>query len=71
MVENTNNNLLAKQKTVTSQGGELIKFLGITLTMSLDTKRGGVTAFWDDDKVLEETIFQNKNSWNCFILSIR
>jgi hypothetical protein len=60
IVENTNNNLRAKQKTVTSQG-ELIKFLGITLAMSLDTKRGGVTAFWDDDEVLEETIYQNKN----------
>lgn len=56
----TNNNLRARQKTPTTQG-ELVKFLGITLAMALETTRGGVKAFWDDGQDLEETIYQKKN----------
>ena len=38
-----------------------MKFLGITLAMGLETTRGGVKAFWDDDEDLTGTIYQNKN----------
>jgi len=60
IVVHTNNNLRARQKTYTTQG-ELVKFLGITLAMALETTRGGVKAFWDDDADLTETIYQHKN----------
>ena len=39
----------------------MIKFLGITLAMSLENTRGGVIAYWDDDEDLGETIYQKKN----------
>ena len=57
IVIHTNNNLRARRKTQTTQG-ELVKFFGITLAMSLETTRGGVKAFWDDDdEDLGETIY--------------
>ena len=56
----TNNNLRANRKAVTSKA-ELVRFFGLTLSMALDPTRGGIRSYWDDNLNFEETIFQRKS----------
>jgi len=55
----TSDNLVVKGKQGTTIG-EMIKFFGITLSMSLEPCRGGVEAFWDEGLDLNGTIYQKK-----------
>lgn len=59
IVVNTNNNLRRLRKPVTSKA-EVLRFFGITLSMSLDPTRGGVKSYWDDNEDLSDTIYQKK-----------
>ena len=59
VIPNTNNNLRDARKPVTSKA-EMLRFFGITLAMSLDPTRGGISAYWDENIDLTGTIYQRK-----------
>lgn len=60
IIPNTNNNLRDARKQLTEKA-ELLRFFGLTLSMSLDPTRGGVESYWDDNVDLEGSIYQNKS----------
>jgi hypothetical protein len=68
IVVHTSNTLVSKGKRATTLG-EMLKFFGITLSMSLEPCRGGVEAYWDDGLNLDGTIYQKRDYKNRFGMS--
>jgi len=68
IVEYTNFNLREARKPITDKA-EMLRFLGITLAMSLDPVRGGLKSYWDDNDVIEESIYQKKCYGSRFLMT--
>jgi hypothetical protein len=68
MVPYTNQELLRRRRTLTTEG-EMIRFLGLTLAMAIDPCRGGLPAYWENVDPHSEIIFTGRHYGTRFGMS--
>lgn len=60
VIVHMNEKLREARKQETNKA-EVLRMIGLTLSMALDPTRGGVRSYWDENEDLEGTIYQKKS----------